>query len=137
MGEPMKIQQEGYALTITDQLITVINTEIKKSGLNVSEGLILSFRDPDYSAEKGGYHPVEISINYQGKILYITDFAYVGQGYYAELEKEIDFDLFLGLMQHMGREYPIEQGYELFGIWQQNFCAYYEQGVYQVTVTPS
>ena len=88
----------------------------------------------NYSAEHGGYHPVEIAINSAGEIQYITDFAYVGDGYFAELAKEIDFDFSLGIFQHFGRDYPIRQGAELFQIWQENFCSYYDSGVFQVTV---
>lgn len=132
----MNIQQQGYALPISDELIQIIQEEVAKSAERVDEGFIMNFRDPDYSPETGGYHPVEISINEQGKFLYITDFAYFGVGYFAELDKEIDFDFHIGLMQHMGCEFPLEQGRELFLIWQDNFCHYYRAGVFQVSITP-
>jgi len=130
------VQQNDYALTIADQFMTVIQTEMAKADVDLTEGFILNFKDPDYSAERGGYHPVEIYINQQGRIQYVTDFAYVGSGYCAELVKELDFDFSLGLLQQFGREYAIEQAYELFGVWQQNFCAYYQQGIFTVTASP-
>ncbi len=40
----------------------------------------------------------------------------------------------LELFQQFGREYPINKGWEVFRYWQENFCAYYAMGVYQVTV---
>ena len=95
--------------------------EIETSNVDTSDGVILNFRDPDYSAESGGYHPVEICVNAQGRIQYITDFAYYGQGPYAELGKELDFDFGYGVFQQMGREFPIRDGANLFKIWQSQF----------------
>ncbi len=93
----------------------------------------MNFRDPNYSAETGGFHPVEIALNAEGHLLYITDFAYVSDGYFAELCKALDFDFSMGVFQHMGREYPLQVGAELFAIWQQNFCEYVSWGVFKTT----
>lgn len=132
----MNIQINDYPLAISQQLVGILISEIEKNEVDGSEGVILNFRDPDYGAESGGYHPVEIAINEQGRIQYITDFAYVGMGPYAELEKELDFDFGYGLFQQMGREYPITQGAELFTLWQSNFCDYYQRQVYEVSCQP-
>jgi hypothetical protein len=70
-----------------------------------------------------------------GEIQYVTDFSYVGYGGYEELVKELDFDFSLGLFQQFDRCYPIESAREMFLMWQQNFCAYYHMGVYQVQIT--
>ena len=131
----MNIQKTGYSLTISNRLISILNKEIERhSEVDSSSGCIINFRDPNYSAESGGYHPVEICLDENGRIQYITDFSYVGQGHYAELVKELDFDFSYGLFQQMGREYPISQGAGLFKIWQSNFCDYYQYQVYTVTV---
>lgn len=131
----MIIQQTGYPLAISNKLISILNKEIQlHSEVDTSSGCIFNFRDPDYSAESGGYHPVEIYIDENGHFRYLTDFAYVGCGHYAELVKELDFDLSHGLFQQMGRDYPIAQGKGLFRIWQSNFCAYYQNKVFTVTI---
>jgi len=131
----MIIQQTGYPIAISNKLITILNKEIQlHSKVDISSGCIFNFRDPDYSAERGGYHPVEICIDENGCFKYLTDFTYVGDGHYAELVKELDFDLSHGLFQQMGREYPIAQGKGLFRMWQSNFCAYYQNKVFTVTV---
>jgi len=132
----MNIQHKGYPVKISQQLVAIISKELAKTEVDTTEGVILNFRDPDYSAESGGYHPVEICVNAEGRIQYITDFAYFGQGPYAELDKELDFDFSYGLFQQMGREYPIKQGASLFKIWQSNFCSYYRSQVFSVTVQP-
>jgi hypothetical protein len=129
----MKINTEQCPLPITKNLTNIIHKEIFNSGLDADKGLILNFRDPDYSAETGGFHPVEIMIN-NGEISYITDFAYVGLQF-PELVKEIDFDFSAGIFGHMGRDHPIEMGTELYQIWEDNFVEYHRMGVYQVTVT--
>ena len=131
----MNIQKTGYPLTISNRLISILTQEIERhSEIDSSSGCIINFRDPDYSAESGGYHPVEICLDENGRFQYITDFAYVGDGHYVELAKELDFDFSYGLFQQMGREYPISQGAGLFKIWQANFCDYYQHKVYEVTV---
>jgi len=132
----MNIQHKGYPVKISQQLVAIISQEIEASNVDTSDGVILNFRDPDYSAESGGYHPVEICVNAEGRIQYITDFAYFGQGPYAELDKELDFDFSYGRFQQMGREYPIKQGASLFKIWQSNFCSYYRSQVFSITVQP-
>ena len=131
----MNIQKDGYPLAVSKRLISILNKEIEQhSEIDTSSGCVLNFRDPDYSAESGGYHPLEICLDEHGRIQYLTDFAYVGDGHYVELAKELDFDFGYGLFQQMGRDYPIRQGAGLFKILQANFCDYYQHSVYTVTV---
>lgn len=57
--------------------------------------MTISFRDPDYSADDDGYHPVEIRLENNGdswRFSYTTNSCYVGNGYCAELAKDLDFD---------------------------------------------
>jgi len=131
----MIVQQAGYPLTVSDPLILILNKEIElHSEVDMSSGCIINFRDPDFSVERGGYHPVEISLNKLGHVQTITNFAYVGDGHQAELVKELDFDLANGLFQHRGRDFPISECAELFEIWQSNFCAYYRCKIFNVTL---
>ncbi len=129
----MKLQHP--VLPLIPALITLLETEIAKTQLSSGSGLVLNFRDPDYSAESGGFHPVEMALDPSGCPLYITDFAYFGDGYFAELAKELDFDFSYGLFQQFGQEYPIHAGAELFQLWQENFVSYYQAGVFQVSVS--
>lgn len=129
----MNFVKTDCPLNLREALISILEKELVQAGVTKG-GAVLHFRDPEYHPERGGYHPVEISIDSDHRIRYITDFAYVGAGPFCELEKELDFDFSLQLFQQMGRDYPIHQGDSLFRIWQQNFCAYYHSGVYQVTV---
>jgi len=131
----MIIQQAGYPLTVSDQLILILNKEIElHSEVDMSLGCVINFRDPDFSAERGGYHPVEISLNKLGHVQTITNFAYVSNGHHAELAKELDFDLANGLFQHRGRDFPISECAELFETWQGNFCAYYLFKAFNITI---
>jgi len=126
----MQIDVSGVMYKVESALVRLLEDEIEKNGVPVT----LSFRDPGYSAESGGFHPVEIRISSKGGIDYITDFAYDSSGPFAELVKEIDFDFACGAFGHFGRDFPIVAGRELFEIWQQNFLSYYDMGVYQVEV---
>ncbi len=130
----MQIKPNGFPLSLSDSFIALLNKELSQAGMSPQAGVILNFRDPNYSAEAGGFHPVEISITAEGRILYVTDFAYVGLPPFAELAKELDFDASLGLFQHFGHEYPLEEGRELFKIWQENFVSYVQMGVFTVVI---
>jgi hypothetical protein len=133
----MKITSESCCYRLDASLIDLLNNELQRlcpdGNSDTPHDVTLHFKDASYSAEQGGFHPVEIMIRKSGSIAYITDFSYVGIGPYAELAKEIDFDFGLGVFGHMGRDYSIEAGKVLFRIWQENFVSYYEMGVYQVT----
>ncbi|MBF0190712.1 MAG: DUF2787 family protein [Magnetococcales bacterium] len=124
-----------YPIPISPRMGKTLTQIIHESGKNFSGAIILNFRDPNYSAEQGGFHPVEIGIDPLGKIHYLTDFAYFGPPGYAELEKELDWDIHCGLFQHLGREYPINQGRSIYQIWERNFLSYLAMGVFQVQIT--
>ena len=115
---------------ISDELREIIAEAIKEK----SGACIISFKDPGYCVEKGGFHPAEIMVSGNGEILYITDFALAGAEPYTELVKEIDFDFGRQAFQHVGREYPISEGRGLFKIWMNNFTTYHRMGVYEMVV---
>jgi hypothetical protein len=131
----MKIATENRPIPVSHQFIQLLETEIEKGGTDPKYGVILNFRDPDYSAESGGFHPVEIMISSDGTIQYITDFSFCG-GPFPELVKELDFDFAAGIFGHMGmRDYPIEQGRQLYRMFESNFIEYHKMGVFTVTVS--
>ncbi len=104
-----------------------------------SNYVTLNFRDPNYSAEAGGYRPVEINLvlhQQQWHINYITEFTYMGIGYFAELAKALDFDFGSNLFQTIFGVYGIEAGREIYPTWEQNFLCYWQElDVFQITVT--
>ncbi len=103
------------------------------------KAVTINFRDPDYSSDDGGYHPVEIRLKNKGdgwQFCYITDFCYVGSGYCAELAKDLDFNFEEMLFQNLHGLYPIEQAIEMFQIWETNFVYYaIVQKVFKIKVT--
>jgi hypothetical protein len=131
----MQIRITDLDWYLDDALANIIKSELIKSKQTRNDAVTLNFRDPSYSAETGGFHPVEIRLDANGEVQYVTDFSYVGYGGYEELVKELDFDFSLGLFQQFDRCYPIESAREMFLMWQQNFCAYYHMDVYQVQIT--
>jgi len=100
-----------------------------------ADGAIFSFKDPSYSAEDGGFHPVEVCINALGKLQYVTDFSYVGALPFVELAKELDFDFGQRCFGHCDIYYPLSDGAELFAIFQENFVSYYQSEIFTVEVT--
>lgn len=131
----MKINQQVCPYRLDPRLVTLLQTEVNQADIKPDQAVTISFRDPSYSAEAGGYHPVEVRITANGAISYITDFSFAGIGPFAELVKEIDFDFGLRSFQHFGREHVLEDGAELFAVWQENFLAYYAGGIFEVTLT--
>jgi hypothetical protein len=125
----MKVDVSSLPFPVSPDFVKLLNDEIDKVKLESGSSVTLNFRDPDYSAEDGGFHPVEIRFGADGNIEYVTDFAYVGP---FELAKEIDFDFANSWFQHFGREYPLSDGRELFSIYCQNFTSYHAMGVYEV-----
>ncbi|MDF0533064.1 DUF2787 family protein [Shewanella sp. A32] len=102
-------------------------------------GVTLNFRDEDYNAETGGFHPVEIRLERhreQWRICYITEFCYVGSGYFAELAKAIDFDIGCDTFQTAFGCFPIRTGHDMYEVWEPNFLSYWEMGVFTIKVTP-
>lgn len=106
-----------------------------------TQALTVNFRDTSYSAEKGGWHPVEIRIQQaagQWHFSYITDFSY--QGFVdAELAKEVDFDFSHGMASFVyGKPSPIggSDVMDFYQLWEANFLAYVSMGVFdEIEVT--
>ncbi|GAA6203864.1 DUF2787 family protein [Thalassotalea sp. SU-HH00458] len=103
------------------------------------KAVTINFRDPNYSADDGGYHPVEIRLENEGdgwRFLYITDYCFVGSSYMAELAKDLDFDFGAGVFKNLFGSYPIEQAIEMFQIWETNFVYYaMESKVFKIKFT--
>ncbi|WP_432805476.1 DUF2787 family protein [Escherichia coli] len=105
----------------------------------ITEAVVINFRDPDYSAESGGFHPVEIRFirkNNEWYFDYVTDFSYMGR-VYPELEKEIDFCWSGNYVFHylIGDISLAAERNELWSLWERNFMEYLSMGIYRVTVT--
>lgn len=122
----IRIKHEGLALPLSPMFALYIADLIAPYENN--EAVVLNFRDPNYSADDGGYHPVEIRLENEGdagwRFCYITDFCYVGSGSIAELAKDLDFDFDAGIFQNLYGTYPIEQAIEMFQVWESNFVYY-------------
>ncbi len=93
--------RDGFALPVAQALLILLNQEVAKTELNIDRltQLTFNFRNPGYSAEQGGVHPVEIRLirGLDGWLFdYVTDFSYQGQGQDAELCKELDFNFLDG-----------------------------------------
>ncbi len=129
--EQIKITVEGFK--ISNMLAEIICQEINHSEQTDWRYVVLNFRDPDYSAQLGGFHPVEIFIDCDGIIKYITDFSFFGPLDMAELGKDIDFDFGSNAYLSCGYPISISEGRGLYRLWEGNFCEYYKMGVYNVS----
>ncbi|WP_333002864.1 DUF2787 domain-containing protein [Vibrio coralliilyticus] len=136
-------------LPISSTLHTLLSEQLtvhllSNEALTTSRYLVFNFRDKSYSAEEGGFHPVEIAICHtstgEWSIEYITDFAYMGN-YYPELERNLDFDFRVGQFFVAYRGWLPMQGNpdakELYRLWECNFLAYVDMDSYsEIAVTP-
>ncbi|WP_336988034.1 DUF2787 family protein [Aeromonas hydrophila] len=133
--------RDGFALPVTQALLTLLNQEVANIGLNLEPltQLTFNFRSPTYSPEQGGAHPVEIRLirGLDGWLFdYVTDFSYQGLGQDAELCKELDFN-FLDDEHYLQGWGPLSsvEARELFAMWQSNFISYAQLGYFTVTVS--
>lgn len=131
-------------LSVSDKLYALINKQLQTSleaTTPNSETLSINFRDRNYSAEEGGYHPVEIGLKIENNmlnILYITDFAFMGN-HYPELERCIDFDFGnqVAFSVATGWQSIRSEGIdELYKMWEHNFLHYVEAECYdEIAIT--
>ena len=126
---------------VSDKLRDLLAKQICEKGINIKnkQDLIVNFKDENYDPKTGGYHPVEIRIikcKHGWQFDYITDFAYVGIGYMAELTKEIDFDFSNDVGYHLYTgEVPLNQLTDLYELWESNFISYVEMEVFAVKIS--
>ena len=128
---------ERLLLPVTANLQQKLQTIATQHNLPTTStsALTFNFRDTGYSAESGGWHPVEIRIeqeNDQWHFSYITDFSYVGHPY-PELAKEVDFDFDNGIASFLFmKQVPIscDDVMDFYQVWEMNFLAYVEMEVF-------
>jgi RimJ/RimL family protein N-acetyltransferase len=132
---------ECQCFAVSEKLLKILqNAAEQLDHTEQLQAMTFNFRDPDYSAEAGGYHPTELRIIITDKgwvFDYITDFSYQGIGYMAELAKEIDFLFHDQIAYHLYTgEHKAENVVSLFKLWQENFISYANSGVFKVEITP-
>ncbi|TVL16333.1 DUF2787 family protein [Shewanella algae] len=124
-------------LPVSERMLNALEQRISNT---IGSVITISFKDPNYSPSKGGFHPVEIRLERQGEYLrlsYITDFCYVGMGDSWELAKELDFDFDCKVFQNMVGVYSIKSAVEIYQVWESNFLSYWlEMDVFTVTISP-
>ncbi|WP_368199026.1 DUF2787 domain-containing protein [Aeromonas sp. R7-4] len=133
--------RDGFALPVCQALLALLSQEAERTDLDLGRctQLTFNFRNPGYSAEQGGVHPVEIRL-VRGLddwlVDYVTDFSYQGLGQDAELCKELDFNFLDGEHTMLGwGPLRLAEARELFDIWQSNFIAYCRLECFSVTVS--
>ena len=131
----LEINPQTKITMLDPDFVSVMNNVLKDTPVNSSETIALNFRDPTYSAENGGYHPVEIHVDSNGDIQCLTDFAYFGAPPFVELGIELDWSFEQGYFRQFDNMFDLECGRSLLGLYTRNFTAYYHSGVYQVEVT--
>jgi hypothetical protein len=130
---------KNQGFTVTAKLLALLACELAKVEKPVGSfyALTFNFRDPNYSAENGGYHPVEIRLEKHDdhwQFIYITDFSYRG-GPYPDLVKDIDvcfetkrvYSLFGGWLNQCDAK-------ELVKLFIANFVEYHEMNVYNTKI---
>ncbi|MEG6445753.1 DUF2787 family protein [Enterobacter roggenkampii] len=106
------------------------------------QSVVLNFRDPDYSPENGGWHPVEIRLIRSEQpgvwqLDYLTDFSWQGN-VWPELAKEFDISWSQRYAWHClaGELTHNRELNEFWTLWQDNFVAYCAMNVFAITVSP-
>jgi len=128
---------------VPEALYSILNSELSKVTAPQEDitGITINFRDPDYSADDGGFHPVEIRVikftngSTHWDFEYITDFSFQGQPY-PELVKEIDVCFITQQVYALyGGNLEKEDGNELIELFLANFINYVELGIFNVKIS--
>lgn len=126
-------------IKLPNKLFKILSNNVctQQIDFEASQALTFNFRDPDYSAEYGGYHPVEIRIErYQDywQLIYMTDFSYQGHPF-AELAKEIDICFTrLRFTTLFGGEHCAIANYQFINTFICNFIEYHAMDAFEVSI---
>lgn len=126
--------------SVPEKLCILLNTELAKltEPDSSSLGITFNFRDVDYSADSGGYHPIEIRVTKHKDLWqfeYITDFCFVGYPY-PELAKDIDVCFQTKqVYTQFGIGMSKQESDEFLGMFLNNFITYVEMDVFTVKIT--
>jgi len=130
---------KAQGFVVPAKFYSLLNFELAKAEMPNPNlcALTFNFRDPNYTADKGGYHPVELRLEKHNELwqfIYITDFSYQGSSY-PELVKEIDvcfetkrvYSLFGGWLNQRNAK-------ELIKLFISNFIEYHAMDIYQTKI---
>jgi hypothetical protein len=132
---PIQINPQTEITMLPLEFVQVVNSVIHDAETTNGQGLIVNFRDPSYSAENGGFHPVEIHLDSDGNLLSLTDFAFFGMPPFTELGIELDWSFDAGSFRQFDAFYDLECGRALLGLYARNFASYFQSGVYRVEIS--
>ncbi|MUJ20328.1 DUF2787 family protein [Aliivibrio fischeri] len=94
---------------VATEFISDAITKIKETqSINTGEYVVFNYRDKNYSADNGGFHPVEIAVQMSkdendectALLAYVTSFCFDGSNHYPELIKCCDYDFENGYSTH-------------------------------------
>ena len=131
---------KGQRFAVPVQLTAILNGELSKFDKVEPDvnSITFNFRDNDYSAEAGGFHPVEIRLVSSENLWqfeYITDFSFHGNPF-PELVKDIDVCFLSGQIYTLYSGCLIgESARELIDLFLTNFISYVEANIFTVTVS--
>lgn len=124
------------ALPISLALLDTLNNILNKHTGLVEGHHTIHFSNKHYTAEHGGYHPVEIAlakgVNNLYSILCITDFSFNGYPY-PTLERDIEFDFTYATVftRYSGlKSMTAPNTDKLYTLWESKFIVNFAKGVY-------
>ncbi|OUS31293.1 hypothetical protein A9Q98_03200 [Thalassotalea sp. 42_200_T64] len=137
----LAINLDGLPVPVTQALVEQLSVQIDKQAIKLEQinSLVFNYRDKSYSADLGGYHPVEIRLQHNAggwTFDYITSFSFVGM-IYPELTKDADFDFSQGRgsLIYQG-DFPLDQLASFYRLWESNFLSYIEMDCFdEITVS--
>ncbi|MFQ3190903.1 MAG: hypothetical protein ACI936_002039 [Paraglaciecola sp.] len=125
---------------VPEKILTILNNELAKLTEPdlASSGVTFNFTDDDYSAEDGGFHPVEVRVSncdHQWGFDYITSFCFEGSPY-PELIKAIDVCFQSEKVQSIYSYCSnVQESNEHIELFLNNFISYVEMDAFTVSVS--
>jgi hypothetical protein len=74
----MQINPQTKITLLDSEFVSVLNERLQDTSPDAKDVIALNYRDPQYSSDSGGYHPVEIHVGPDEGIQCITYFTCFG-----------------------------------------------------------
>lgn len=136
----IRINNEGLAVPVSLALVEYLSGLV--DDCEVVDSITFNFKDPNYTATEGDYHPVEIRIeadvSSEGSwsLCYITDFQIIGMGQCEELVIDADFNFESNQYNTFYGSHPLPSADEYYPMWEANFITYAKEfDVFTIVVT--
>ena len=128
------VMQQDLPVDIPYELLTLCQHHIDINKVSPNSDAYVYFNDPNFTAQRGGYLPVDIDFDKDGHLNSIVVYEYINHDPIPDLVERFDFNFDWGCLMYRGQTSTLEYMAVEFLIWQTRFLRLVQRGVYEITV---